>query len=324
MNLEKSLDHLDPNLRITVYDEEIYKFDNMLDEYTKKLSASALNLGYVSVDPKSYVWKTEKIIESVKKYYKEFFDIDTIDVTDKNMSTLLQNYLDGLTWTFEFYYNQFDIQENREKADTWFYPYTHAPLLTQLYHYLKIMVKKDNQYFDTVAKRLEKYKVKRDIYFNCLEHLMYVSPVMLDTFKSIVPEEYMDFVENSGYYYDLNKVVNDIWNNRTSDYINCKGALFLNKCHVEIPGFMQTFEQDKKFISDLRKIDLKETTKKRACYYKKGQNYNYATMKGGSKKSLDKSLYWHNYQKAKEKYLETGDNLYKRIYKEHKYMYNLL
>ena len=84
---------------------------------------------------------------------------------------------------------------------------------------------------------------------------------------------------------------------------------------------MQTFEQDRKFISDLRKIDLSERTKKRACYYKDNQSYNYATMQGGS---MNKNMYWHNYQKAKQIYVETGDSLYKRIYKEHKYMYDLL
>ena len=68
--LEKVVQNIDSNLKINKYDEEIYKLDNMLDEYTNKLNAQSLDLGYVSVDPKTYIWKSENIEKGVKSITK--------------------------------------------------------------------------------------------------------------------------------------------------------------------------------------------------------------------------------------------------------------
>jgi 5'-3' exonuclease len=318
-NLEKSLDYLDPNLKITEYDEEIYKFDNMLDEYTKGLNAYSLNLGYVGVDPNTYTWKTEKIQKSVQKYYNEFFGIDDINIKNPKMKALIQDYIDGLIWVFEFYFNQFDIKENRDLADIWHYKYTHAPLLTQIYHFLKSK-ENESDYYEKITDRLYKSKVNRKDYFNCIEHLMYVSPVTLGSIKNIVPDEYRDFIKKSDYYYDVNKVVDAVWKGDTH-YIDCKGVLFLNKCHLEIPNFMQDFEQDKKFIKEIRKIKLKKSTTDRACDI---SSKVIKSKKSTGGKYSEKDMHWVNYKKAKDRYLKTGEIVYKGIYKEHKYMYNLL
>ena len=50
-------------------------------------------------------------------------------------------------------------------------------------------------------------KIPRKSYFNCLEQLMYVSPIQM--IKNIIPKEYRDF----GDYPDINKMINEIWKN---------------------------------------------------------------------------------------------------------------
>ncbi len=301
--LEKSLDYLDPKIKITSYDEEIYKFDNMLDEYQKKLNAYALNLGYVSVDPNTYVWKTEKISNSVKKYYKRFFDIDDINVKNSKMKNLVQEYIDGLVWVFEFYFNDFDEEKNRRIADVWFYPFEYAPLFTQIYYFFKDnMHKKD--FISSISKRLRKYKVDRPEYFNCLEHLMYVSPAPY--VKEIIPKEYYNFAEKSAFYPSIDEAVDNFWKNpMSSEEINCRGKIFLNKCHLEILKHDRNFEKDKVFIGNLRKIKLQPDTKERKGEYREGKSNIIIVI------NLDRTSKGGYY---KIKYLE-----YKKLYNYYKH-----
>jgi len=244
INLEKYLDKIDPNLKITKYDEEIYKLDNMLDEYVKKLNATSINLGYVSVNPKTYTWTTEKIEDSVKKYYYNFFSIN--DIKSNDMNKLLNEYIDGLMWVFKYYYN-IDT-ENANKPDIWFYNHTHAPLLTQLYNFIKTQ---EPTYLTKLINNLSHYKVDPEKYFKPSEHLMYVSPI--NYYKSIIPKKYTDKITNE---INVGSIIDNIWNDNTSNEIDCRGVLFLNKCHISQlhihENINNSWNHDKSFINKLR------------------------------------------------------------------------
>nr|QBK89117.1 MAG: XRN 5'-3' exonuclease [Mimivirus LCMiAC02] len=313
MKLEKKLDYLDPNLKITPYDEEVYKLDNMLDEYKKKLNAQELNLGYIDVDLRTYTFKSEKIVKSVSRYYKTFFDID--DVKGKKMDDLVQNYIEGFLWVLNWYYNNYDIEFNRHNANTWYYKYRRAPLASQIYWHLK-KNNEDKDYIKKISDNLEKeYWVDRSEYFNSLEQLMYVSPVQMKSIQNIVvPEEYISFVKTSKYYSDLDKVTKSIMSDIKSDEIDCIGALYSSKCHFKVIS-TNNFETDKEFIQDIRKIKLsKETEKRRGEYNPEKSNINIFLIK---KKALSRSNindYNALYQKYKQKYKETGHYAYKNIY----------
>jgi 5'-3' exonuclease len=316
--LEKSLDRLDQGLKVTGYDEEIFKFDNMLDEYQTKLRATPIKLGYVGLDQHTYTWKSEKISDSVKKYYKEFFDIDNIDSGNNKMQKLVQDYIDGLVWVFDFYFNNFDESVNRMHGDSWFYLYEQAPLLTQIYHHLSNI--RDTDYLENVSKRLRGFRVPRADYFNCLEHFMYVSPApyLLD----IVPSEYLDFVNNTSFYPDLDKAVNKIYNEpMATDEIDCRGQMFLNKCNLKAVHIDRDFDNtDKRFIGELRKIKVGPMVENRKGTYKvKSSNINYIVfgtidkLTGSSVTNKDK------YNELKAMYLESGDTEDKKTYKRYKY-----
>jgi len=232
----------------------------MLDEYVKKLNSKSIDIGYISVDPKTYSFKTEKIIKGVQRYYKEYFDID--DINSKKMVNVTKTYLKGLVWVFEYYFNHHDIEYHRENADIMFYPYSHAPLLKQIYEILK---RSNKDFLKNISDKLEEQKVDRKLFFNTLEQMMYVTPVQI--FTKMVPKEYKDFVESSGYYPNMDELVNNIWNDVNNDEIDCRGIIFLTKCHLKINNDIQDFDEDRKFIEKLRSIELKPETKVRRGIY---------------------------------------------------------
>ena len=239
--LEKSLDNIDETLKITKYDEEIFKLDNMLDEYVQKLHAYPLNLGNVSVDMKRYVWSCEPIGKSVEKYYKHAFGVNM-----NNVDSVVKKYIEGLVWVFNYYYN-----DNPSGPNVWFYKYNNAPLLTQIYLYMNKI--KDDHYLDQVQKGLSKYNVSVNDFFREEEHLIYVSPISL--YPDIVPEKYVN-VSKKIRYINVEKIVDDVMNENVSNEINCEGVTFLNKCHIGQLSVgddpLVDWAKDKEFIKLLR------------------------------------------------------------------------
>lgn len=243
--LESSVDY-----KITKYDEEMFKFNNMLDEYQKKINAYPLNLGYVSVNPVYYTWQAENIKQGVQRYYKQFFGQNEPGVD------ILDNYVEGLLFVFDYYFNHFDPAINREYASLYMYKKTHAPLLTQIYHFLK---SKSQQYIDEKINVVRNNKMKMVEYFNCVEHLMFTSAVPLTV--SIIPPEYNKFAKSS-WYPNFKQIVDELWNNDVSQMIDCRGAIFLSKCHLNMET--PNTEEVKKFLTDIRKIKVTPETKKLA------------------------------------------------------------
>jgi 5'-3' exonuclease len=300
--LETSLDNIDNGLKIHKYDEEIYKFEHMLDEYKDKLNSKPLDLGKVYIDRKSYTWKADKIVDSVNRYYKESFNINKLH--GKEMDKLCKSYLDGLSWVFNYYYNSYDIEENRNYGSFWSYPYKRCPLLTQLYGYLK-----NNK--DVLSKYKDIGRVKRENYFNCIEQLMYVSPA--PSIKYIMPPEYIPFIDKSNFYPNLDNISKNI-----KQHIDCVGVIFLNKCHLKLNN--KTNMSDQQFITTLRKIKLgKETERIRgsSSVYPKIITNNFNDII--SLKDLRTNTNKRAYRVLKKKYYASGNPKYKLLYKKYKH-----
>ena len=113
------------------------------------------------------------------------------------------------------------------------------------------MKNQNKDYIDKTINNLHKYKVDIEDFFLPQEHLMYVSPI--DSYKDIVPSQYKNKIKS---VIDIHKIVDEVWNNSTSDEIDCRGVLFLNKCHInEIhtnEDIFESWNKDKKFILSLR------------------------------------------------------------------------
>jgi len=69
---------------------------------------------------------TGDIREQKERYYKKY----VTDTSKKNINKLCQNYIQGLYWVLEYYFKQ--VPEWR-----WQYKYTHAPFISDVYHYYK-------------------------------------------------------------------------------------------------------------------------------------------------------------------------------------------
>jgi len=271
--LNRSFDFIGQHVKITKYDEEMYKFDNMLDEYYTKLNAQHIELGPIRIDVNAnneYTLVTDEIETSVQNFYRDYFGIHKIDFiknkfVDGKMEKLLSSYYEGLVWVFDYYYNHFDIDENRDYANIWFYNYSYAPLLTQLYLFLgsKTPKGKPHAYLKDVQSKIQKYIILRTKYFDSIEHLLYSSPVKI--FRNIVPTEYKKFVDQWDYI-DVSEIVKDIWKNDENNNINCHGVTFLVKCHLtfikEPFSIIQSYKNDLKFISQIRKINVTYDTLK--------------------------------------------------------------
>lgn len=318
--LEKSLDHLDPNLKITKYDEEVYQLNRMLDDYVKKLNSSAINLGYITLDPTTYVLKSEPIIKGINRYYKDYFEID--DLKGSKMKSVAHSYVEGLIWVFEYYFNNYNEKNHRLYANTWFYKYSKAPLLTQIYHYLR-----DNQKeVINIKTDLQKYTVNREDYFNCLEQLMYVTPKNI--LAELAPEEYQKVLTS---YIDTDNISEKIWNSEENNEIDCRGVTFITKCHLHVLEDIENFSSDKTFIKQLRAIKLDpETNKRKGIIYEHRSNVhvitynNYTTMKKVSKNELSSKVNDETslYKLYKKQYYKTKDIKYKRLYKQIKHQKN--
>ena len=243
-NLERSFRGSDKGFKITAYDKEIYKFEHMLDEYQNKFNAQNIDLGRISVNPITYTWITESIEKGVKRYYREFFDINSISIKNKKMKILVKEYIKGWVWVFNQYYNSFSQEDDNKYGDIWYYPYLRAPLLSQVYYYMRDNID------DKKLLYIENTKVNMKNYFNPYEHLMYVSPA--NEVLAVIPHKYHKFAK-SKYYPDINKIAKHVVNKKDNDDIDCRGIIFLNKCHIHDRVYTNKIS-DKEFIYKLRKI----------------------------------------------------------------------
>lgn len=244
--LEAKIDFFGKDQKLLKYDEEIYKMENMLDEYSRKFKAIPSELGKISIDYKTFTWKAEKIVNSVEDYYQKYFGISGLN--DKKLNDVTYQYIKGLVWVFNYYYNWYDEEKNAKYALTSYYPYARAPLMSQIHNHLKEM-KEDE--FNKLSK-LE--YVERSQFFGAIEALMYVSPVKNNI--ELVPEEYYDFVRNTDFYPDLNPIINEIFMDDNQDEINCQGNIFLNKCELKLIFEHKSKLSDKEFVQKIREIKV--------------------------------------------------------------------
>ena len=251
--LDASLDYLGNDVKVTNYDIECYKFENMLDEYRELFDKYPLNIGSVKLDKKGYTLKYESIKTGVERFYKQNFGITDISIKNKKIQELVSRYLEGLVWVFELNYNRYNVNENLNKVDIWYYPYERAPLLYQIDEYLSYY--KDTDIFKELNRHLQNLYLDKKYYFKPVELFIYISPApyMLE----LIPKEYHDYIKRSKYYINIPKIVNDIING-INNILDCRGAIFANKCHLTI-DYKYT---DSQFLEEVRLIYPSESTNK--------------------------------------------------------------
>jgi 5'-3' exonuclease len=291
------LDYLGNNVKLLDFDKEITQFENMLDEYNNKLNNNELILGKIWIDKKNYNLEYNNIFDDINKYYKHFFNIKIEKgINNTNTNKMVEKYMEGIMWVFNYYYNYFNINENREYAHTWHYRYAKAPLLKQIYYYLK-----KNNNLDFINKNItKKYIVERHNFFDCLEHFLYTSPPK--NIKTLAPKEYINLTKNKKFYIDMDRIIDNIWKNKSNNEIDCTGEIFLSKCHFT--KVIKLNINDLNFIKEIRKIKLDEEK----------------SVLKGSRYGINKILEHEYFKTTSLDNIKNNNNKYKKKYIDNKNM----
>ena len=98
---------------------------------------------------------------------------------------ILHDYIEGLLWVFDYYFNDMSY------INIWYYPHERSPLLIHISQFLDKMT---DDSIDKIHKNLSTYrKIKLSDYFNPIEQLIYVSPLVPDIIN-LLPSNYREFL----------------------------------------------------------------------------------------------------------------------------------
>lgn len=290
-NLDAQLS--DELIKITQFDIEVHKLENMIEPYKQKLKNYKLSLGKIYIDYDTYTWNTEEYDQSISDYYKDFFGISNTASSNPQMKQLVTEYLRGLMWVYNYYYNTNDPTQNYQSVNTWVYPYERAPLIKHIHNFLQDSPK---TLLKDILTNLNKFNVPRKDFFTPTEHLLYTAPINVMLY--LVPDELQKFVKTFRYYKDLNLYAQKILNDKDNNLIDCRGAHFTNKCNLLI------FEDDMSdtiFIKSVRDTQIKQL---------------YDNMDTTFEKVPNKENYKKIMRVYKKAYKETKNKNYKTIYKQ--------
>ncbi|AYV84104.1 MAG: XRN 5'-3' exonuclease [Hyperionvirus sp.] len=281
--------------KLTKYDEEVIMLDWKLGEFAGMLNATEEgNYGVVSLDYKNLKLYLPAIDR--KYYYESYLHV----FNDKDKKFYADEYLFGLVWTFDFYFNKNDAKENLRSVSTWFYPGHRAPLLVDIVKSLETYVEIDKA--ESLMERIGTNMVPRGEFLNRYEQMLYIIP--LNRISPIVPG-YEKLLENRELFPDMQEYVNKIWSGDSAEYIDCRRITFITKCVLKkVKNF--TEQMFMKIVLPYRRF-LELDSKVDYSSVKANRSIGYEAISGGYKRALYKELY-----------LISGDARYKRIYKEAK------
>ena len=276
------------------FDKEKILFENMLEEYYFKLNKNYdLPLG----NP-NYSFE-----EGKKKYYNDFFK--GID-----MAVVMKMYIDGLQWVLDYYFNGITYQK-------WYYIYDKSPLIQDLIAYLDEV--NDINIFKNSKEALEKCcSLSLTEELTPLEQLIYITPFNKEDEKFKMFYSFSDKInkkinmligsminseEFSDLYPDIKSITKKIINSDSNDEIDCRSAIFLNKCILNVVNNSNLIDETKFRINFRKQISVEE------------QNLIYSkSMSGGGLNNL-----FNDYKKLKKLFNKYGDLKYKNDYKRLKY-----
>jgi hypothetical protein len=240
----------------TKFDKEYYIFSNMLDNYSDILKNNPLNLVNMIDNPE----------KTIGHYYKYFFNIDTYKFIDNKFSIrqnvqshdlehVIKKYIEGLLWTFNYYYNE------TNNISKWFYDDERAPIMRDIYIYIQ----NNPNCLKKIYNELKMYDVNLNNFFNPIEQLMYITP-QIDENVNLIPKKYLHFFKTNDYYLDINNIINNM-----DKEIDCTGAKYLNKCLIKsLKNYDEKYDDE--FIKQLRIIDNEQDYN---VYKKKYQETGY-------------------------------------------------
>lgn len=241
LNMEISKSYYIKN--ITNYDIECYKLMNGLDSYKYMFNKSKYDIGKIYIDYKTYDIKKSFKKDIIENYKYVFGEKNAF-----NYEKIVQRYLESIIWTFDYYYNNYDIDNNFNVASTYMYKYNRAPIIA---HICEIIKNKSDNYFNLIHDKLKKYYIPRNKFYNCYEQIIYISPIF--DLKYLFNEKIFNIVSKYSAFISLDKYVSIVLNNPNNDILDCGSSLFFGKCYINLLNKFNNIN-DLDLIRDLRSI----------------------------------------------------------------------
>ena len=176
---------------------------------------------------------SDKFEELKEKFNKNYF------VDDVGLSNAIENYIFGINWILEVYFNQ---DYNYYKY--WFYPYEKSPLIMDIITYPNI-----NNLYDDSDSIKEEFFDKFDDFKNDdnniseIEQILFTTPDSdsyrdiydkhPDIFNKIIylyDELYKSYVNKL--YFNLEDEVNYLFGEEKKKIVDCGNAFYLSKCSI--------------------------------------------------------------------------------------------
>lgn len=205
--------------------------------YFERSTTNLYQLGYVDIPDhtNNYNYNIDKYADNMINLFKKY----------QFKTNPIEEYLNGIMWTY-YYYNSNDIGTN-----SWFYSYRKAPLLTDIYNFLK-------NGFD-INQSIVNYKKNTvtDNYYTPYQQLAMITPIedlniLPDTIIDILKKStvYMNYLNKN--YPNLQKIANKIVNYEKPNPLNCKDERYFNKCTIK-----KNEDIDVKLQSIIKNINFK-------------------------------------------------------------------
>ena len=221
------------------------------NSYFEKSSRDLYQLGYVDIPSheNNYKFNTNKYADKMITIFKKY-QFGNKDV--------IKQYLDGIMWTYN-YYNTNDLGMN-----SWFYDFRKAPLLTDIYNYLK-------KGYD-INKGSDTYKktTVTNNYFTPYEQIAFITPMedintlpdnVITIFKK--SNKFMKYIKEKNP--DLEKLAKQIINYKKPSPLNCKDEMFFNRCTIK--GSEDIKDEIQKIVKtlDLQNVDMNTSKFDEVC-----------------------------------------------------------
>lgn len=208
--------------------KEIYKMENMLDEYYDMWNGGPINIVKVNLETGE--------LQDLKTAYQQFGDkLKQRNNNKYTIDEISEKYFYALFWVFDYYFNNksYNISE-------WTYDGIGAPLITHLFTYLQTSYVYNLDYlFHNKQMKIQKEFAKTSLsktFFTPLEHLRYITPLVEDNLKIFPEESIKDICEHAKknkQYADIIKISEHVYqaikNGTKQVMILTEGQSFLNK-----------------------------------------------------------------------------------------------
>lgn len=153
-------------------------------------------------------------LERLKTGYKLKATYDADEKNDTDIMT--KQYIEGIYWVFNYYFNNNNKEYNCKNISTWFYKFKKAPLLENIVKYINN--NKINDDFDCI-KSINEYITRSEQY-------LFITPKP----RGYIKDEYKKLRDNEYYFPNIKELINRILE-RENNKLDYK---YLHECYKNI------------------------------------------------------------------------------------------